>query len=96
MNLFEKIFNQVLAENNTSGGGESVFGSNNGQDIGSYGNQFPSQNSKAYADGDARKLSIYGPAGAVLGAKVTKNKKRKKGSNVSVKFPIQRRKFSGL
>jgi len=95
MNLFEKIFNQVLAENNVSGGADSAFGNNNGQDIGSFGNQFPSQNSKAYNDGDARKLSPYGPAGAVLGAKVSKNKKRRKGSNVTVKFPIQRRTFPG-
>jgi hypothetical protein len=95
MNRFEKVFNEVLAENNASGGESSVFGSNNGQDIGSYGNQFPSQNSNAYAKGDNRKLSPYGPAGAVLGAKVSKKKKKRKSSNVTVKFPIQRRTFSG-
>jgi len=95
MNLFEKIFLKLLAEDMTSGGSGSVFGSNDGQDIGSYGNQIPANNDKAYATGDSRKLSPYGPAGAVLGAKVSKKKTKgkKKGSNVTVKFPVQRRTF---
>ena len=95
MSLFEKIFLKLLEEDMTSGGEGSVFGSNDGQDIGSYGNQFPSNNDNAYAAKDPRKLSPYGPAGAVLGAKVSrkKTKGKKKGSKVTVKVPVQRRMF---
>lgn len=54
------------------------------------GGAFPASGDAGYAPGDARQLSIYGPAGAVLGAKI-KGKKKKK-----VKFQVQRRALPGL
>jgi hypothetical protein len=54
------------------------------------GGQFPASGDAGYAPGDARQLSPYGPAGAVLGAKI-KGKKKKK-----VKFSMQRRPLPGV
>jgi len=68
-------FKQYIEEENVAGGAGSVFGPGTSGPVGSFGNQFPSQNDKAYAPGDARIPKI-------LGAK----KKKKKD-----KFLIQRR-----
>lgn len=83
MNLFERAFNKIINEDaNISGGVESVFGPGTEGPIGSFGNQFPSQNDKAYAPGDARLPKILGG----------KNKKKKKKE----KFTVQRRPLPGL
>jgi hypothetical protein len=76
MCVFEKIFQSLLHEDVMS---STAFGANV---KGEYGNQFPSQNSKAYNDGDNRPIDPYK---AILGYK----KKRKK-------TPIQRRSFPSL
>lgn len=81
MKLFESAFNKALNEMaNTAGGAGGVFTAYAGTvNAGEYGNQFPSQNDKAYAPGDARVPKI-------LGAKFSKKKKK-------LKYPIQRRTF---
>ena len=81
INLFEKAFNNLLEEDNVAGGAGSAFGPGTDGPIGSFGNQFPSQNDKAYAPGDARLPKILG----------AKRKKRKKE-----KFVVQRRPLPGL
>lgn len=81
MITFLKFYNE---ESNAAGGSGSVFGPGTAGSIGSFGNQFPSQNDNAYNPGDYRVLSPYGAAGAVVGSK--KNKKNKK-----LKLKIQRR-----
>jgi hypothetical protein len=58
----------------------------------STGGQFPASGDAGYAPGDARALSPYGPAGAVLGAKT----KKKKNKLPQVKFKVQRRPLPGL
>lgn len=85
-------FQQFFCEENMAGGAGSVFGAGTEGAIGSFGNQYPSQNDKAYAPGDSRMLSPAGPIGAVLGAKKMKGKKNKK----RVKLRIQRRPLPGL
>jgi hypothetical protein len=87
MNLFEKIFNYVLKENMVSGGTGSVWG---GVDAGAYGNQFPSQNDKAYNPNDSRP---FDPAAMILGAKIKQKKKGQKKQK-KIKFPVQRRPFT--
>jgi hypothetical protein len=79
-NLFEQKFLKVLEENIVSGGPNSAFGTGTIASIGSFGNQFPSQNDNAYSPNDTRIPKI-------LGAK----KKKKK-----LKIPIQRRSLPGL
>lgn len=69
MSTFKKFY-----ENNTAA---SAFG-----DTGATGNQFPSNNDKAYAPGDARMPKV-------LGIKKSKWKPGKK-----LQIPIQRRKLS--
>ena len=81
MGIFEKTFIQLIHEDMVSGGTGSVWG---GVDAGAYGNQFPSQNDKAYNPNDARP---FDPASMVLGAKIKEKKKNKKKK----KTPIQRR-----
>jgi len=81
MNLFEKAFYKTLDENiNVAGGADGVFGTGTQGPIGSFGNQFPSQNDNAYAPGDARVPKIIGMG-----------KKKKKE-----KIAIQRRPLPGL
>ena len=82
MGIFEKTFSRLLNEDVTAA---TAFGA---ADAGAYGNQFPSQNDKAFNPGDARPMDPYN---MILGKK---NKKRKK--NKKQKLPIQRRTFSGL
>lgn len=72
--LVEKLLSEMAA--NVAGGADAVTGP---ATSGDYGNQFPSQNDKAYAPRDARIPSI-------LGAKATGKGKKKK-----LKVPIQRR-----
>ena len=72
-------FNQFFNEMNVAGGAGSVFGPGTYGNIGTFGNQFPSQNDKAYAPGDARVPKI-------LGAKFSKKKKK-------MKYPVQRRTY---
>jgi len=69
-----------LLESNVAGGPASVFGAGTSGAPGEFGNQFPSQNDKAYAPGDARIPKI-------LGAK----KKKKK-----ITLKVQRRPLPGL
>ena len=64
-----------------AGGAGSAFGPGTAGSIGAFGNQFPSQNDKAYAPGDFR-------IPTALGAK-----KRKKGK---LKIAVQRRALPGL
>jgi hypothetical protein len=78
--LFEQKFLQVLEEDMTSGGPGSAFGPGTAQAPGASGNQFPSQNDRAYAPGDYRIPKI-------LGAKKKNGKKQ---------FFIQRRPLPGL
>jgi hypothetical protein len=73
MGIFHKIFESLLSEDNTA---SSAFGVNAS---GEYGNQFPSQNSKAYNPNDNRPIN---PLSAILGSKKRKNK---------TKFKIARR-----
>jgi len=90
MCLFEKFFNKLLSEDMQSGGTGSVWG---GVDSGAYGNQFPSQNDKAFNPNDSRP---FNPAAMILGAKVAKSKrknKKNKKTKSKVAFPIQRRPF---
>jgi len=54
MSDFNRLFEQLMNENNVSGGVGSVFSPNGSVNDGAYGNQFPSQNDNAYAPGDAR------------------------------------------
>jgi hypothetical protein len=78
-------FKQYYNEQNTAGAGGA---------LGSWtstGGQFPASGDAGYAPGDARQLSPYGPAGAVLGAKIKGKGKKKK-----VKLNIQRRPLPGL
>ena len=81
INLFEKAFNNLLEEDNVAGGAGSAFGPGTDGPIGSFGNQFPSQNDKAYAPGDFR-------IPTALGAKKKKKSKQK--------IPMQRRALPGL
>ena len=78
MNIFQKVFETLLSEDNVA---SDVFGPNA---TGDYGNQFPSQNSKAYNPFDNRPID---PTKAILGAK-KKNKK--------VKYKIARRNKTGM
>jgi hypothetical protein len=73
MSIFHRIFESLLSEDVTA---SNAFGPNA---TGEFGNQFPSQNSKAYNLGDNRPIN---PVNAILG-----RKKNKKG----VKFKIARR-----
>ncbi len=73
MSIFHRIFESLLSEDVTA---SSAFGPNA---TGEFGNQFPSQNSKAYNPNDNRPIN---PVDAILGRK--KSKKR-------VKFKIARR-----
>jgi hypothetical protein len=82
-----KTFLQYYNEMNTAGPG-GVLGTYT--DV---GGAFPATGDAGYAPGDSRALSPYGPAGAVLGAKI-KGKKRKKLPQV--KFKVQRRPLPGL
>jgi hypothetical protein len=68
MCIFEKIFETLLREDVMS---STAFGPNA---TGEYGNQFPSQNSKAYNDGDNRPINPYK---AILG-------KKKKSKKISI------------
>lgn len=68
MNIFEKTFNLVLNEDNTS---STAFGS---IDAGSTGGQFPAQNSKGFNDGDNRPID---PNKAILGLEKKHRKKQK-------------------
>lgn len=79
MSIFEKVFNRVLKEDVTS----STAFSNT--ETGIYGNQFPSQNDRAYNPGNSMPVA---PGDLVLGKKKKKTKKSK--------TPIQRRTFPGL
>lgn len=63
-------FKQFFTEENVAGGVGSVFGPGTEGPIGFTGNQFPSQNDKAFAPGDAR-------VPFALGAKKKKKKKEK-------------------
>ena len=74
-------FNQFCSEMNVAGGAGSVFGPGTAGSIGAFGNQFPSQNDKAYAPGDFRIPTALG---------VKKKKKRKQ------KIPVQRRALPSL
>ena len=78
--LFEQAFYKALNEDMVAGGASSVFGVGTGGVPGEFGNQFPSQNDKAYAPNDARVPKILGM-----------DKKRKKE-----KIKIQRRPLPGL
>jgi hypothetical protein len=78
--LFERVFNELLKEDNVAGGVDSVFGVGTDAPIGTFGNQFPSQNDSAYAPGDARI------------PKFLSNKKKKNKE----KLKIQRRPLPGL
>jgi hypothetical protein len=76
-------FQKFYKEQNTAGPGGA---------LGTWtdtGGQFPASGDAGYAPGDGRQLSPYGPAGAVLGAKIQKRKKK-------VKFKVQRRPLPGL
>lgn len=75
MSIFEKTFYRLLNEDITA---STAFGT---VDAGATGNQFPSQNSRGYNNGDNRPID---PAKIVLGSKRRKNKR---------KIPIQRRSF---
>lgn len=77
--LFESRFLKLL-EDVVAGGPASVFGPGTAGSIGSFGNQFPSQNDKAYAPGDYRMPKVLG---------ATKKKKK-------FKFVVQRRPLPGL
>lgn len=80
MNLFEAAFLKTLNEDNVAGGAGSVFGPGTLDAIGSFGNQFPSQNDSAYAPNDARIPKALGL--------------KKKGKKIKLK--IQRRPLPGL
>ena len=80
-------FSQYFKEQNVAGSG-GAFGTYTDT-----GGAFPASGDAGYAPGDSRALSPYGPAGAVLGAKV-KGKKKKKLPQV--KFKVQRRPLPGL
>jgi hypothetical protein len=88
MSKFNKLVEELLSEMaaNVAGGELSVTGP---VTSGNYGNQFPSQNSKAYNDGNNLPVA---PADLILGKKSAKNRKNKK----RIKAPYQRRKFSAL
>lgn len=58
--MFKLAFLRVLQEDNVAGGAASAFGANAQNVIGQFGNQFPAQNDKAYASGDARMPKILG------------------------------------
>jgi hypothetical protein len=80
--LVEKLLSEMAA--NVAGGELSVTGP---ATSGNYGNQFPSQNSRAYNDGDNR-------LGIPLGMKnpyLKDLKGKKKPSKKTPKVPIQRR-----
>lgn len=82
-----KTFLQFYREQNTAGPG-GALGS-----WASTGGDFPASGDTGYAPGDARALSPYGPAGAVLGRKI---KGKKKSKLPQVKLRIQRRPLPGL
>jgi len=86
MNNFNILVTELLIElANVAGGADSVTGP---VTSGDYGNQFPSQNSKAYNDGNNLPVA---PADLILGKKAVK--KRKSGKKSKVKIPMQRRTF---
>jgi hypothetical protein len=77
-------FKEFFREQNTAGPGGA---------LGTWtdtGGQFPASGDAGYAPGDARQLSPYGPAGAILGSKI-KGKKKKK-----IVFKVQRRPLPGV
>jgi hypothetical protein len=78
MSIFHRIFESLLSEDNAA---SNVFGANA---TGEFGNQFPSQNSRAYNPGDNRPID---PLNAILGSKKRKGK---------VKFKIARRRPTGM
>jgi hypothetical protein len=84
MNLFEQAFNKIITEDNVAGGAGSVFGAGPTGSMGSTGNQFPAQNDKGYAPGDARVPSFLGSV----------NDKRKKKLKKKTKTFFARRPFS--
>jgi hypothetical protein len=86
MSNFNDLVNKILIEmaSNVAGGTASVTGPSTSGD---YGNQFPSQNSKAYADGDSRVAIPLGMKNPYL----KQIKGNKKSSKKTVKVPIQRR-----
>lgn len=81
-------FKQYYSEQNTAGPG-GAFGTwtDTGGSVG---------NKDSYAPNNAEVLSPFGPAGAVLGAKIIKKGKRNKNKkrNVLVSIPMQRRALS--
>jgi hypothetical protein len=86
MSNFNNLVHMILSEMaaNVAGGTGSVTGP---VTSGDYGNQFPSQNSKAYNDGDNR-------IGIPLGMKNPYRKDiqgKKKPTKKALKIPIQRR-----
>ena len=83
MNNFKKLVESLLSEMaaNVAGGEGAVTGPTTS---GNYGNQFPSQNDKAYNAGNALPVA---PADLALGRKGIKKSKGKK----KVKVLIQRR-----
>jgi hypothetical protein len=87
MNNFNKRVNQLFAEMaaNVAGGAGAVTGP---ATSGDYGNQFPSQNSKAYNDGDDRLAIPLGMKNPYI--KDLKGKKTKAAKKIT-KVPIQRR-----
>jgi hypothetical protein len=70
--LVDKLLSEMAA--NVAGGVGAVTGPTTS---GNYGNQFPSQNDSAYAQGDARVPSI-------LGSKTVKGKRKRKKNRVLV------------
>jgi hypothetical protein len=87
MSNFNKRIDQLLSEMaaNVAGGELSVTGPSTS---GNYGNQFPSQNSKAYNDGDNRLAVPLGMKNPYI--KDLKGKKSK-AAKKATKVPIQRR-----
>jgi len=73
-------FKQYYYEQNTAGPGGTL---GTWTDV---GGQFPGSGDEGYAPNDGRVLSPYGPAGAVLGRKITK-----KGKKTKIKSVVQRR-----
>lgn len=77
-------FKDFYREQNVAGSGGALGTWN------SVGGQFPGSGDTGYNPDDLRQLSPYGPAGAVLGAKI-KGKKKKK-----IKSKIYRRSLPGM
>lgn len=77
-------FKQYFNEQNVAGGPGSVFGPGTAGPIGSFGNQFPSNNDNAYNPDDMRIPYVLG------------SKKSKKGKKKKNKVLIQRRALPNL